>query len=510
METARFNLWGVKGKGLDKRVLIGVLVLAFLIRLPLLFYPEIIHNDSAEYIRHAELILSGNWSGGKAPPLYPSLIASARLLLLDAEQAGIFVSLIFGAFLVLPIFYLGREIFDERVGLVSALIAVFHPFLLLASGSVLTESTYYFLVAATVLWGWYAFRQGRIRDILFFSLFTTLAYLTRPEGIGFLIVFSLWILMARPSDKGRPGIRRIGIGLLAVCCFLLFSAPYLLQIRKETGRWGITKKFAILMESRDEEGAETLETFTKKKEVHLLTLLRNPLAVAKKVAAGFFESLYKFQQGFHPVLFFLALFGFLLIRRNPFNVKGNLYLFAYFFFFLGLILPFFWITRRYTSQMIPIAIPWAAFGFLKVAGWLSKRIKEGAFQKRFPVFLLIVLLLGLLIQGWITHNRDRNYRMIQKEVGLWMKAHLPKGQKMMSKMGQESFYAGQAWVKLPEKGYGEILGEARSRGVRYLVVDESIEKDSPDFSEKSREGDLKALFELKRRKRSMIVFEILP
>jgi hypothetical protein len=191
-------------------------------------------------------------------------------------------------------------------------------------------------------------------------------------------------------------------------------------------------------------------------------------------------------------------------------VKGNLYLFAYFFFFLGLILPFFWITRRYTSQMIPIAIPWAAFGFLKVAGWLSKRIKEGAFQKRFPVFLLIVLLLGLLIQGWITHNRDRNYRMIQKEVGLWMKAHLPKGQKMMSKMGQESFYAGQAWVKLPEKGYGEILGEARSRGVRYLVVDESIEKDSPDFSEKSREGDLKALFELKRRKRSMIVFEILP
>jgi hypothetical protein len=100
--------------------------------------------------------------------------------------------------------------------------------------------------------------------------------------------------------------------------------------------------------------------------------------------------------------------------------------------------------------------------------------------------------------------------MIQKEVGLWMRDHLPKGEKMMSRMPQESFYAEQAWVKLPEKGYGEILGEARSRGVRYLVVDESIEKDSPDFSEKSREGDLKALFELKRRKRSMIVFEILP
>jgi hypothetical protein len=100
--------------------------------------------------------------------------------------------------------------------------------------------------------------------------------------------------------------------------------------------------------------------------------------------------------------------------------------------------------------------------------------------------------------------------MIQKEVGLWMKAHLPKGQKMMSKMGQESFYAGQAWVRMVEKSYKEILGEARSKGVRYLVVDESIEKDSPGFLEQSQRGELKALFELKRRKRSMIVFEILP
>ncbi len=79
--------------------------------------------------------------------------------------------------------------------------------------------------------------------------------------------------------------------------------------------------------------------------------------------------------------------------------------------------------------------------------------------------------------------------MIQKEVGLWMRDHLPKGQKMMSKMGQESFYAEQAWVKLPEKSYEEILKEARNKEVRYLVIDENIDKDSPDFWKRRNRGN---------------------
>ena len=98
--------------------------------------------------------------------------------------------------------------------------------------------------------------------------------------------------------------------------------------------------------------------------------------------------------------------------------------------------------------------------------------------------------------------------MIQKEVGLWMRDHLPKGQKMMSKMGQESFYAEQAWVKMPEKSYEEILKEARAKGIRYLVIDESIDKDSPDFLEKSKQGELIPLFEMEKKNRRMVVFEI--
>ncbi len=156
--------------------------------------------------------------------------------------------------------------------------------------------------------------------------------------------------------------------------------------------------------------------------------------------------------------------------------------------------------------MIPIAIPWAAIGLLEVVAWTSKRFKGSILQTKVPVLLLIVVLGGLFIQGRVIHGQD--YRMIQKEVGLWMRDHLPKGQKMMSKMGHESFYAEQGWVKLPEKNYEEILKEARNKEVRYLVIDETIDKDSPDFLEKAKQGELIPLYELKMDGRRMLVFEL--
>ena len=82
------------------------------------------------------------------------------LLIPDWELAGILISILFGALLVLPVFYLGKEIFGERVGILSGVIVAVHPFLNSYSGSVLTESTYYFLVAMIVLMGWYAFERG--------------------------------------------------------------------------------------------------------------------------------------------------------------------------------------------------------------------------------------------------------------------------------------------------------------------------------------------------------------
>ena len=78
----------------------------------------------------------------------------------------------------------------------------------------------------------------------------------------------------------------------------------------------------------------------------------------------------------------------------------------------------------------------------------------------------------------------------------------------MSSLPQEAFYADLPWVRMPQGSYEEILDSARSRGVRYFVMDDKIEEDSPHFLGKLKEEDLIPLMDLKRKNRRMVIFEI--
>jgi 4-amino-4-deoxy-L-arabinose transferase-like glycosyltransferase len=494
----------------DWRFIAGLLLLAFLLRLPLLIFPEVIHNDGTEYIRQATLILSEKWAGSKVPPFYPGLIALAHTFIQNYELAGIWVSVIFGTAIVLPIFYLGRSMFNESVGRISGLMACVHPFFTMSSGSVLTESVYYFLTAAAVLLGWVAFQKGRLTMAALLGLLTSMAYLTRPEAIGFLFVFSVWVLVIHPPGEKRRWKRKIGMILVAVVAFLAFSSPYLIQVRKDTGRWEISRKTSVSVGSLSgEEGAPSIETIKRQKGISLTSLLKNPGPVLERVGIGLLDSLYKFQQVYTPILFILAILGWVLLfkRKMVNSLTGSFYGMAYLVFYFGFVFPFFWITRRYTSQLIPIAIPWAGFGFLGLMDWVKERRPETKVRRDIPALLLILLVI-LFVQGRVIHSREQ--RFIQKETGLWMKGHLPRGVKVMSSMPQEAFYAELPWVIMPQGSYEEVLNAARSEGVRYIVIDEKVEEDSPGFLKKVKEEELKPVMEWKMKKRSMTVLELGP
>jgi 4-amino-4-deoxy-L-arabinose transferase-like glycosyltransferase len=500
MKEERRNRW---------KLLSFLIALSFFLRVFLIVYPEPIHNDGTEYVHHAEEVLAGNWTGGDSNPLYPVLIVLAYPLVKNYELAGILVSIIFGTLLILPVFYLGKIIFNEKVGMISALITAVHPFLHRYSGYVLTESTYLFFVTTSVLFGWCAFSQGRFQHIFLFSLFTSLAYLTKPEGIGFLFVFFVWVLFINPPEGKRGWGKRVGVLLLAVFFFLLFSSPYLIQLRKELGKWEISKKISISIGSfSDTDETPSLEDTKNKPKIDFVSILKHPLGLLKTIGSGLLKSFYKFQQGFHPLLFLLAILGWIRIFRlkSSHCFKANFYVISHHFFYFTLVYPMALETRRYTSQMVSLSIPWAALGCLEVAGWLRRWIEKEPLRKKVSLLLLLLLLGGLFIQGRVTHLRD--IRVIRKETGLWMKSHLPRGGKVMSRMPQEAFYADLPWIRIPEKGYEEILSLARSKKVRYLVIDESIVKDSPGFLEKINEKDLILLNEFKDKNRSMVIYEV--
>jgi len=396
---------------------------------------------------------------------------------------------------------------NERIGMIGALFAAVHPFLYTPSGSVLTESTFHFLFACSVLFGWKAFDQGRWRDILLFALFTSLTYLTRPEAIAFLLVFGVWVLLINPSREKRPWTQRISIFLLAAFFFLAFSSFYLIQLRKEMGKWQISKKVAVSMGSlsEDEQGTPA-EMIRVKKKIDLSSLIKEPMTVVKMAGLGFLESVYKFQQVYTPLLSILVILGFVLSKGAPFSQKVTYYLLSYLVLFFGFIHPFFWVTRRYTSHVISICMPWAAFGFVEVTHWIRHRLEGSKFQENLPAILLGVLVVVLFVQGRVIHPRE--HRFIQRELGYWMKDHLSKGTKIMSSMPQEAFYAELPWIRMPAGSYEYVLETARSKGVRYLVMDEMTEENSPGFLDKLKNNDLIPVVDWRRKSQRMMVFEI--
>jgi 4-amino-4-deoxy-L-arabinose transferase-like glycosyltransferase len=493
-------------KRVDRRLLLGLLILAFLIRIPLLIYPEVIHVDGVLYVRHARQILSWDWSVGRTHPFYPTLIALFHFLTPTDEMAGIWVSVIFGALLVLPVFYLGKAIFNEKVGSLAALIATVHPFLYTPSGSVLSESIFHFLLATSVLFGWYAFQEGRFKDIFLFGLLASLSYLTRPEGIGFLFVFAGWVLWVNPLGERRRWTKKTAIILLAFISFLVFSFPYFLQLKKDTGRWQISNKIAISMGSLSaEETSDAIEKIRETKKITFSSFIKSPIAVAKKIGAGTLISLYQFQQVFNPLLTVILVWGLLLSKGRSLSLKVNLYVISYIVYLLCIIHPLFRVNRRYTSHVISICLPWAAFGFIEIAEWVRKKWRNETLQKRVPAFLLIAISIILFVQGRWIHPREQ--RFIQREAGYWMGDHLPKESKVMAAMPQEAFYSGMTWVRIPAANVDKIFEEARSKEVHYLVVDEEIEAKFPGFVEKAKEVGFSPLKEWRREEQWTVLLQ---
>lgn len=492
-----------------KRQLVGIFLFSLLIRIPLILFPEVIHNDGTVYISHAKRILSGDWSigSGLTHPFYPLLIALAHYIFPNGELAGIGVSVFLGSLLIIPLFYLASTLFNKKVGFYSVFFASVHPFLYIYSGSVLTESTFYFLLVSSVLFGWKAFEKGRFQDILSFSLFVSLSYLTRIEGIGFLILFVLWVLFVSPPIGERSWVKRVSIALIAISIFLIFSSPYLIQIKKETGNWQISKKISISLGSLSEEDEESIIKIRENKSIRISSFIQSPLIFMKLIVLRGIESLYKFFQVYTPYLFIIALIGIFMGKSEISSLKRNFFILSFSLYLLCFVHPLFRPGRRYATHVIPIALPWAAFGFLQIVEEIKKAVKKEKLQTKIFILFLIITLVSLFIQGRIMHRRE--HRIIQKEVGLWIKEHLPKGSKLMSRLPQEAFYGELEWIKIPSKDLEEVIKEAYSKKVQYLVIDHEVIKQSPKFLEKVRNcKELELLNHFERNSRWIKVFRI--
>ena len=494
----------------EKRALLLFIGISFGFRLYAVLMAQGIANDSAAYGFVARDFLKGHFIKGlssPAPPLYPFLIFLFSPGPLNVEMAGRLLSLFFGTLTVIPLFYLVKEAVGKKEAIFSALLYAFHPYLVTYSGMLLTEATYWALLVLSAYYFWTGLKRDKAWKIALSGCFLGLAYLTRPEGVGYLLVYLIW--MAVDAVLKKKWFKKLILMGILVSSVLVFVIPYVIWIHQETGKWLISKK-AVEAQSRFSnqrvgEG-DSLKGIEGKK-----TIKRNSeiLRVSRNIARFLPFVTYHYLRAFH---FSLWLFLFLgLIRARGKMIAYELFLGASVLFHLFSLASFVPSTIRFSVPVIPLSLFWAAAGILEIKRHLEKLKVSNPGKVVFLVIFVVILV--QLPQSLIPERRSR---ADQKKVGLWLKQNTPEDAIIMSNSPIEAFYANREFMMLPRgvpspgnpgRSYSEIIDYAKKEGVRYILVNRHTHEVNPDFIESIRSADLKEIFV--RADRTSIIYEVI-
>jgi 4-amino-4-deoxy-L-arabinose transferase-like glycosyltransferase len=232
----------------EKRKILCLMGIAFLLRLYLVLTAKGIDPDGTAYLSVARDLIEKDFYKAFSnvfPPFYPFLTALLYPLTGDFELAGRLVCLILGTLTIPAIYFLGKELFGETIAFLSAFLAVFQPYLVQFSGTVLTESTYTFLIAWGAWVGWRGLGSRSKSLMVLLGLILGLAYLTRPEGIGYVSLFILWIFFFDGFRFWQGLKRRLLMVFSLLVGLLIFALPYILFLHEVTGRWILSRKIGV-------------------------------------------------------------------------------------------------------------------------------------------------------------------------------------------------------------------------------------------------------------------------
>ena len=231
----------------------AVLTLAAALRflLLLLWSPEL-SGDALDYDRLAHSLIDGrgyiNPRGELTslhPPLYPAFVAAGYAISGGAMQGVRFLQATLDVGTVALTYLIGRRLFGRGPGLLAALLISVNLGTVAATGRLLSETLFTFLlmatVAVTVRWLW-AMREGRVQAVVALGIATgvLLGVATLTRGIFLLYTVPLIVVAAwrrwvhePPSDRvpSAPALRKATVAaILAVpVTFAVVLTPWTLR-----------------------------------------------------------------------------------------------------------------------------------------------------------------------------------------------------------------------------------------------------------------------------------------
>ena len=198
-----------------------LLLLAALLHGWLIAHTEVLARDGTGFVRYALLLKQRPWreviAGSHQHPLYPVTVlgvswpvcrwlgSTPETMRLSAQLAASAA----GVLLVIPVYLLGRALFDRRVGFWTAVLIQCLPVTARILSDALSDALCLFLVATALWLGVRALRTASLWRFAGCGLCGGLAYLTRPEGILPVVVVGLVWLAMQAIPTWRQTLRRM-------------------------------------------------------------------------------------------------------------------------------------------------------------------------------------------------------------------------------------------------------------------------------------------------------------
>jgi hypothetical protein len=505
-----------------ERVALWVIVAAgALLRLAYGLVPRVVRWDEAGHLLVASNLAAGRGYSELAgaldvhlPPFLPVTSAGLLKLGLEPAWATATIHIITGALLCIPIFLLGRALYDSRTGFIAAALVAVYPGLAAWPylWSTMTESPFLLFVFSGV---WAIYRslhapEGSRRTLWYAAVGALfgLAYLVRPEGLTYFAVLGLFLAAgsilrdlvfehhpARKVDLPAAG-RVFGRLALAVAACLVVISPYVLYLHAATGHWLLSGKVGLILDiapaylandqaahdravSRlDSAGTEIMwlspDRFNKSLSD---AVLADPLGFLGDVRTNISRTWHALfnEDLFTPLIASLAVLG---LFGRPWSRRrwgGEALLIA-----TLLPLASFWIffvISRFLVGALPVGLLWAAAGLSLLTEWAAGTVKQiwPNPTSRLPRFvaavpIAVALLLAVVTVPRTLANGAAAMPWPNIEAGEWLAEHTGQDSVLMTRNTEIALYAGHPVVAAPNASWDELVQYARARDAEYLLV----------------------------------------
>ncbi|MFQ5787958.1 MAG: ArnT family glycosyltransferase [Thermodesulfobacteriota bacterium] len=480
-----------------------LLIISLSVRIYLSFFTYVIENDSVAFMQIARYFADGDFLSGLRHdyhPLYSFLMTVMYKVIPDMEISGTIVSILFGTLTVIVFYLIGKSVFDRKISFVSSVILALHPYAVRFSADIISESTYFFFFISALGLGFFAITKKKLSLFALTGICSAFAYLTRPEGIGIVIIVASWYVFKDCLKIKAVWKEKLISIFILVISFFIFSSPYLVYIKKETGSWSLTKKKEVsdiagigkvldtLKNGRLVKEYNNTEENSGKKVIKQATARKSNFNIHLK---SILYIMNKYLGTLHPLLFIFLIIGVINWTRIKKERFFGLFIASIIVFYLFILyrlnityIPSYgdiyqYPSRRHLMPLVILAVFFVGIGVYTTGSLVHDKVqfdklKSGLRGRLRNVWIVQLIILMIIISVLLpkTLKPQRSDKLGIKEVGQWIREHSRKSSPaILSDSARNAYYAGGKHVQMVS--INNALSKARAKKVDYILITHS-------------------------------------